>query len=331
MHISSVSWRTVLGHLRKAAVCALLYAIVLAGGVFGLLAVSSSIGYLPYSDRPGPGWFRPHLPTLQELGLYASWTFFFVAPFALLWGAILFVFAQLISWLGAPVWTLRILGGFLAAALGLLGIEAAGWYIAISTVAVCGGAVLGFVYGAVLLPKLAAVRSKSQHTRWDWVGIAAVTALLMTGIVYPLIPDRDAQSLEVCVVRLVPGPEELAADSTGLTATEASVLRSLGLRGELHGGGVQSISEGGDKQARALIIVRGQLSSKVRLREPNAANVIFVQEGDAWNMYPSDAPTLRKTITLTNAAGEFEGLSVAIEPGEPTLFKWYPPIRRRTH
>jgi hypothetical protein len=120
----------------------------------------------------------------------------------------------------------------------------------------------------------------------------------------------------------------LAAD-TGLTATEAGVLRSLGLRGELHGG-VQSISGGGDKQARALIIVRGQLSSKVRLREPNAANVIFVQEGERWNMYPSDAPTLRKTITLTSAAGEFEGLSVAIEPGKPTLFTWYPPIRRPT-
>jgi hypothetical protein len=151
----------------------------------------------------------------------------------------------------------------------------------------------------------------------------------MTRIVYPLIPDRDAQSLEVRVVRLVPGPEELAAD-TGLTATEAGVLRSLGLRGELQVGIDSSYSGGFDKQARALIIVRGQLFSKVKLREPKATDVIFVQEGERWAMYPSDAPTLRKTITLTNAPGEFEGISVAIEPGEPTLVTWYPPIRRRT-
>jgi hypothetical protein len=140
--------------------------------------------------RPTPAEMAPFPAGPNKLGFYASWAFFFVAPFALLWGAILFVFAQLISWLGAPVWTLRILGGFLAAALGLLGIEAAGWYIAISAVAVYGGAVLGLVYGAVLLPKLAAVRAKSQQTRWNSVGIAAVTALLMTGIVYRLYPTE---------------------------------------------------------------------------------------------------------------------------------------------
>ena len=115
---------------------------------------------------------------MQELGLYASWALFFVAPFALLWGAILFVFAQLISWLGTPAWTLRILGGFIAAALGLLGIAAAGWYIVISVVAVYGGAILGGFYGAVLLPKLAATRAKPHRSLWGWVGIAAVTTFL---------------------------------------------------------------------------------------------------------------------------------------------------------
>lgn len=120
----------------------------------------------------------------------------------------------------------------------------------------------------------------------------------------------------------------MTADTRGLTATEVGILRSLGLRGELHTG-AQSYSGDGSKQARALIIVRGQLSSEVKLREPDGTNVVFVQEGERWNMYPPDAPTLRKTITLTNAAGELEGLSVATEPGKPTLFTWYPPIWRR--
>jgi len=223
---------------------------------------------------------------------------------------------------------LRTLGGFFGGALGLLGIEASGWYIAISSVGVFGGALLGLAYGTILLPRFAVIRAEVRRSVWRWIAIAAVTAVLISWIVYPLVPDRDAQSLEVQVMRLVAGPEQLTVENTGLTTSEIGILRSIGLHGKLLGG-IQSFSGGGNKQARALIIVSSPLSAKVTLREPRAISVVYVQEGDSWNMYPANAPTLRKTITLTNAAGEYEGLSVAIEPiiGTAHSFTWYPPIK----
>ena len=156
-----------------------------------------------------------------------------------------------------------------------------------------------------------------------------VSVLLGTAIIYPLIPDRDAQSLDVDVRRLVPGPEEITTENTGLKQNEVTTLTSLGLRGKLHGG-LQSLSGSGDKHARVLIVVRGLIFSKVSLREPKATNVVYVQDGQSWQMYPPNAPTLRETITLTESKGQYEGLSVQVEllPGKPSTFTWYPPIKR---
>ena len=204
--MSEFSRRSILDLFKKLVTSVLLYGLVLGGGVFVLLVVTSAVGYLPYSDRPGPGWFSPHLPSLQELGFFGSWVFFFVGPFALLWGAILFAFISVTGWLGAPKLLLRILGGLFAAALGLLGIASAGWYIAISAVGGFGGGVIGLVYGVFLLPRFAVIREQ-QRRWWQWVAIGCATLLLGAGIVYPLLPDRNALQLEVSVMRLVPGQE----------------------------------------------------------------------------------------------------------------------------
>ena len=304
--------RFLFDNLKKAVLCAVLYAAVLAGGIFLLLVATSVIGYLPYSDRPGPGWFVAHLPTMRESGFFASWSLFFVGPFALLWGPGLWLFIRLVGWLDAPRLLLRVLGGLLAGFLSLFGIAAAGWYIAISAVAVYGGGVLGLLFGALVLPKFASPPDEPVRRGW-WrvVAIAGITLLFGAVIVYPLLPDRNAQSLEVLVVSLTPGPEQLTTDNTGLSEGELKTLNSLNLRGTLQGE-IQSYSGGGDKHARALIVVRGPMTSKV-VRQPKATNVIYVQDGTTWRMYPNDAPTLRKKITLGDARGG-NGMTVAVDP-----------------
>jgi hypothetical protein len=143
-----------------------------------------------------------------------------------------------------------------------------------------------------------------------------------------VLPDRNAQSLEVVIERLVPGPEEIGPDS-GLTKEDVAILNSLGLKGKLHGG-IQSYSGSGEKSARALIVIRGPLTSKVTLLQPKATNVVYVQDGSTFRMYPSDAPKLRQRITLAEGNREFEGLTVEIDPviGKASTFTWSPPIRR---
>jgi len=80
----------------------------------------------------GPGWFAPHLPTLSETSFFASWAFFSVGPFAIVWGCVMWLLPSC-----SHGWTLlRLLGGLIIGLLSLLGVGAAGWYIAISAVPV---------------------------------------------------------------------------------------------------------------------------------------------------------------------------------------------------
>jgi hypothetical protein len=161
-----------------------------------------------------------------------------------------------------------------------------------------------------------------------WTGAAVVVLGSFGLVIYPVLPDRNAQSLEVVIERLVPGPEEIGPDS-GLTKNEVAVLNSLGLKGKLHSG-IQSYSGSGEKSARALIVIRGPLTSKITLQQPKATNVVYVHDGITFRMYPSDAPTVKQKITLAEGNSEFEGLTVGIDPviGKASTFTWSPPIKR---
>jgi MFS family permease len=316
-------WRSALRHIKTSVVCAFTYALVLGGGVTLILLVSSAVGYLPYSDRPGPGWFSPHLPRLEELQLFAGWAVFFIGPFALLWGLPLYLFMLIIARLGSPKLLARILGGVFAGALGFLGVAGAGWYIAISPVGVYSGGFLGLIFGSVLLPRFADFASVTLRRWWQWAAMATTCALFATVIVYPLLPDRDAQSLQINVVHLVTSLEKLEAPE-GLSPVQKNIIKSLGLHGRLHGG-IQGFSSGPeDKQARILIVARGKIPKKTTLRVPRATDVVYIQDGTTWRMYPADAPTLDVTITLTQ--DNAETVSMTVGKGRSSQFSWYPPI-----
>jgi hypothetical protein len=320
--------RSIAQNVKNAAICTIAYALSLAGGTFLLLVVVSTIGYLPYSDRPGPGWYAAHIPNLREIGYYASWATFFVGPFALLWGILLFALVRVLGWLAMPRWLVRTIAAVFAFFLSLLGLAAAGWYIAIAGVAVYGGAAIGSLFGVWILPRFTGMTGPIRKPSVRWAGAAVMVLASFGLVIYPVLPDRNAQSLEVVIERLVPGPDEIGPDS-GLTKNELAVLNSLALKGKLHSG-IQSYSGSGEKSAHALIVIRGPLTSKITLRQPKATNVLYVQDGSTFRMYPSDAPTLRQRITLAEGTNEFEGLTVEIDPviGKASTFTWSPPIRR---
>jgi hypothetical protein len=315
-------------NVKNVTICTIAYTLFLAGGTFLLLVAVSAIGYLPYSDRPGPGWYAAHIPNLQEVGYYASWATFFVGPFALLWGILLFVLVRTLGWLMMPRLLVRTIAAVFAFFVSLLGLASAGWYIAIAGVVVYGGAAIGSLFGGWILPRFAGTAGPISKPWLRRTGAAVVVLGSFGLVIYPVLPDRDTQSLEVIIERLVPGPDQIGANS-GLTKNEVAVLNSLGLKGNLHSG-MQSYSGSGEKSARALIIIRGPLTSKVTLRQPKATNVVYVQDGSTFRMYPSDAHKLRQKITLAEGSGEFEGLTVEIDPviGKADTFTWSPPIRR---
>ena len=134
-----------------------LYLLVVIGGTVAFLSLAPVFGYLPYSDRPGPGWYG-RFPAI-------SWAEFIETVWYMLDWAKLFIwqssFCALLIFLLARglelVRTPRIAVAIVCAVVsvfftGFL-ILAAGWYIAIGAAPFYFAIFLAVVFGALLVPK----------------------------------------------------------------------------------------------------------------------------------------------------------------------------------
>jgi hypothetical protein len=277
------------------------YALVVAAGTLLFLIGSSIVGYLAYSDRPGPGWGQGVF-SWSEVKFFVGWLPL-LFNFLLYLGAVLFPFARLLGWFQAPRWVVRVFGGLLSGISGLVGVLAAGWYIAISQYPVYAGAISGIIYGACLLPHFSGLPRGGPRSWKQWAGTTTTIIACGAFVVYPLAPKQPEQSLQLLFVRVIAGPQELNGFSIdgGLTVDELNQLKALGITGTLQYG--MSGGRGSSPaRARAVIVCTGELRSPVALREPKATHVLYVQQGSAWNMYPPSAPTIRSEIKLSPSA-----------------------------
>lgn len=303
-----------------------LFAVVVASGTLLFLVGSSIVGYLAYSDRPGPGWGRG-IFSWNELKFFVGWLPFLIY-FLLFLGAELFPFARLLNWFRSPRWILRLFGGLFAGTAALVGVLAAGWYIAISQYPAFAGGFSGVIYGTLLLPRSAGLSPSGPRTWKHWSGIATTIIACGAIVFYPLLPKPTEQSLEVLYVRVNPGPGDLAADprSRDLTHDELESLKSLGLTGTLQFG-MSEYHGGSPTQARAVIVFTGGLRSRAELRQPSRTHVLYVEQGDGWKMYPPNAPTIRNKIKFWPSTMDSSKIEVQSDPanGHPSTFSWYPP------
>lgn len=154
-----------------------------------LLLISSAVGYLPYSDRPGPGWgnIPRHLPGLDEIKYFSGWAFFFLLPTCYFLGSVLFIFMAWIRWLNTPTWLARAVGGLFGYGLTALAVAAAGWYIAISPFVGYAVALLGLLFGIFVLPRFAPDREMHLSTGTRAVGIILALLGLTAFLVYPFV------------------------------------------------------------------------------------------------------------------------------------------------
>jgi hypothetical protein len=162
-------------------------ALVTVGSVLVLL-LCSAVGYLPYSDRPGPGWGNtpPHLPGIDEIKYFSHWTIFLL-PICYFFGSLLFVFMGWMNWFGAPTWLTRMLGGIFSAMFGAISVAAAGWVISISVVVSNTVGILCLLFGLVALPSLALERPASLSPFGRTIGIAVNVLFVVGMLVYPFI------------------------------------------------------------------------------------------------------------------------------------------------
>jgi hypothetical protein len=145
---------------RRFAGTALLFSGIVGIGTSLVLLLSSCFGYLPYSDRPGPGWRgRVHWPSWTEFVTYIGFAPWF-AYFCLFFGLGLFGLCLVLGVASTPRWLNRLVGGVIAAAAAGLAVMAAGWYLALAAIGPDAAIVLGLLYGVFLFPRFIESRSR---------------------------------------------------------------------------------------------------------------------------------------------------------------------------
>ena len=117
------------------------------------MTIVISIGYLPYSDRPGPGWYKKPFGISWEVISY-FWSFILFLGIYILGTLIIVYFLfRLFRLIGYNRIIYSILGGLIIGFLSLYWTYGIGWYIAIDGSTILTGGILGLIYGATLFPK----------------------------------------------------------------------------------------------------------------------------------------------------------------------------------
>lgn len=135
--------------------------LIILGGLFFYMVMVQEIGYLPYSDRPGRGWYD---------GLPFSWSqISYIGGFIGLIG--IYIFAELVvvyilfrlfRLMGFNHMVYAVLGGLVIGFLTAYITMGMGWYIAIDGSSVIVGGLLGAFYGAVLFPNIFRPRNEKK-------------------------------------------------------------------------------------------------------------------------------------------------------------------------
>jgi len=281
------------------------YMLLVLWGTVAVLVVSTLVGYLPYSDRPGPGWQGvQHTLSVAGVWFFLSWAGF-AAVHVFTVGIMLFLGARILQLIMIPRWIIRVLGAPTSAFLSLYVVAGVGWYIAIAPFPVYAAGVLGFAFGAFLLVPTQddadAQRPRARH----WIALGAPIVIVGLGAGMSYVRSLSDQRLQVVFVKWDDLPQEggiVAKTGAGppLATEELDQLRSAGLRGTLTV--VGSFTQGSGPDARMVVVMKTQPLSPVTLYQPDQGKMVYVQDQENWARYPSDAPVLDRLVELYTPA-----------------------------
>ena len=121
------------------------------GGLFLYMVVVQAIGYLPYSDRPGPGWYDESSFSWNQIS-YIGGFIGFLGIYIFVELVVVYLLFLLFQMIGFNHVVYAILGGLIIGFLTAYITMGMGWYIAIDGSSVVVGGLLGAFYGAVMFP-----------------------------------------------------------------------------------------------------------------------------------------------------------------------------------
>jgi hypothetical protein len=172
------------------------------------------------------------------------------------------------------------------------------------------------LFGSLVLIASAFVPAKLLRGRIALAGVAAVwPSYLWTIFEVGRIRLSD-QELRLSVLHWSPSSEPLTikeypGSEVELSPAEARQIKESGITGSLTflGGG----TFGSGPKSRVILILQKPLTSAVKLLQPDAASVIYVQEQAGWRTIPSGVPTLTRQIVIEPMAGDAHQNHIGVE------------------
>jgi hypothetical protein len=150
--------------------------------------------------------------------------------------------------------------------------------------------------------------------------LASAFSICVLGVVLPSPAfNMLAHNQTMTVAILVPEelatvsaiPKELGFDTEPEVAESAGrvlqSMRAAGLGGNYR---IVHLSRyGKGKQSLAILVLNAPMTGRTLLAEPDAAEVIYVQQPSGWTKLPAQAPTLRRSIEISEAHDHRDSLA----------------------
>jgi hypothetical protein len=308
---------------------AVLFSTTVSLGTSCVLLAASIVGYLPYSDRPGPGWWgRVHLPSLAEIGVYLGFAPWF-AYFCLIFGLGIFLLSLVLGIASTPKWLSRVLGGLISAVAAGLAVAGAGWYLALAEIGPDVALMFGLLYGICLFPRFVYSREKVLPTWLRASSIMIAFAAFAYWLALPFLPHKPIPSISLQVMRITPGTKAFRIkDAEFLGQDIPKQANELELVGDAHGGIGQTGGTNSTLQINVLLIALEPIDREYKLRLPKTGSVVYVLKDHQWIAHPgfSEADA-RKLLVEPGIDTKYDGGQIKLGDAKSfSSFTWYPTL-----
>ncbi len=262
-----------------------------------LLILVNSAGYLPYSDRPGPGWQVPHLPTGEEARFFVGFAVLLL-PVTAIYGLIFAVAGLALGFCLLPRWGLRVLAAPTAFIASGLIMAAGGWMIAISSIGVYTAAGCGALWGLLVFPGLVPRMSRTLPIALRIALPAVVFAGGTYWLVKPLLPDSGLTNAKIEIIRRDDAGVDLS--KVDLSYVGPSITKEVKGAGKYVSVSRMEFTTDGRNQVRVLLIIDDARPISNTFLLPRSGDAVYRQSHEKWNEERTDARNSKLSLQLSS-------------------------------
>jgi hypothetical protein len=270
-----------------------------------LLAVINSVGYLPYSDRPGPGWQSPHLPMMGELKFFVGYAVL-LFPATALYGSFFALESAILGFCRLPRWGVRMIAvvpAFLAGGLLMAGI---GWFIAISALGVYVAAGCAALWGVFVFPVLV---PRPNYALPNVARVSIPVLVLFTGtyfLVKPMLPDPRLTNAKIEVVR----KDNAGIDLSQIDLSYGGSFREASGSGKYVSAQRMEFTTDSRNQLRVLVIVDDDRVVGHTFVLPRTGYAIYRQSQGQWKKVRGESRDSKISLEVDSPDGKTINLQV---------------------